>query len=186
MAVSASPYPAMLFAMTTTGQWATATRLARLVNETIVWASLASMAIHGRDLDTAEECLAAIDAIDKLQNIQMIKTLPSKALRDAELALFRRRPGEAEQILLGSNLLFRAIKLNLRLYNWERALQLAQNASGRHLDLVVGARQKYLERFNQQETIDAFLKVAPSVRVDWAAIDQEKQRQVEQERAARS
>ncbi|XXQ38186.1 WD domain, G-beta repeat [Plasmodiophora brassicae] len=186
VAVSASPYPAMLFAMTTTGQWATATRLARLVNETIVWASLASMAIHGRDLDTAEECLAAIDAIDKLQNIQMIKTLPSKALRDAELALFRRRPGEAEQILLGSNLLFRAIKLNLRLYNWERALQLAQNASGRHLDLVVGTRQKYLERFNQQETIDAFLKVAPSVRVDWAAIDQEKQRQVEQERAARS
>lgn len=58
------------------------------------------MAVHHKDLNTAELSFAAIDDMDKLQYIQHIKQIPSEEGRAAELALFRRRPEEAEAILL--------------------------------------------------------------------------------------
>ena len=56
--------------------------------------------MHHKDLNTAELSFAAIDDMDKLQYIQHIKQIPSEEGRAAELALFRRRPEEAEAILL--------------------------------------------------------------------------------------
>lgn len=60
--------------------------------------------------------------MSKLQYIRHIKDIPSGEARSAELALFRRSPEEAEQILLQASppLIYRAIKLNIRLYRWER------------------------------------------------------------------
>ena len=60
------PYQPLLFSLCSQGQWAAATRLARFVNEGVVWSCLAAMAIYGCELDTAEQCFAAIDAVDKL------------------------------------------------------------------------------------------------------------------------
>ena len=52
-------------------------------------------------------------------------------IRNAELALFRRQPYEAEAILIQSQLFYRAIKMWVRLFNWDRALELSvQHAYG--------------------------------------------------------
>jgi len=85
-----------------------------------LWAVLAIMAINAKSLSTAELAFSAIDEVDKLQYIKHIVKLPSPASMNAELALFKRDPLEAERILIGEALYYRAIKLNVKLFRWER------------------------------------------------------------------
>ena len=80
---------------------------------------------------------AAINEVDKLQYLQYIKAIPSQEGRNAELCLFKKRPNDAEAILLQAALYYRAIKLNLRLFNWSRALELAVQHKT-HVDTVLG------------------------------------------------
>merc|ERR1711924_28373 len=137
-------------------EWEAATRLARFVKDPSLWACLAAMAINGQDLGTAEVAFAAIDEVDKLQYILYIKDIPSPEGVAAELALFRRRPEEAEQILLTAGLHYRAIKLNIKLFNWERALDLAVRSQVQ-VDSVLVYRQKYLQTFDKRERSKSFL-----------------------------
>ena len=58
--------------------------------------------------------------MDKVQYVSHIKQLPSSERRNAELALFCRQPQQAEAIYLQGGLVFRAIELNMNLFNWER------------------------------------------------------------------
>merc|ERR1712166_933018 len=119
---SISPFPSLLYEYVENAQWDAATKLCRFVKDKKIWACLGAMAINGQMLDTAEIAFAAIDEVDKLQYILYIKDIPSAEGVAAELALFRRRPEEAEQILLTAGLHYWAIKLNIKLFNWERAL----------------------------------------------------------------
>lgn len=58
--------------------------------------------------------------MDKVQYISYIRELPSSEKRNAELALLFRQPQQAENIYLQAGLVFRAIQLNMALFNWER------------------------------------------------------------------
>lgn len=78
------------------------------------------------------------------------------------LAMYRRKPDEAEAILLQAGLVFRAIKLNVKLFNFERALELAKQYKV-HEDTVLYYRLQYLKAANQQETIAAFMQLADTV-----------------------
>lgn len=80
------------------------------------------------------------------------------------MALFRRQPEEAERILLQSSppLVHRAIKLNLSLYKWSRALDLAIKYRS-HVDTVLGYRQKHLQEFGKQEKNAKFLQYSAEV-----------------------
>ena len=73
-------------------------------------------------LDTAEIALAAMKEVDKLHYILYIKDIPLEEGQNAEIALYQRRPDEAERILLQANppLVYRAIKMNIRLFRWKR------------------------------------------------------------------
>ena len=86
---------------------------------------LGARAVAAKDLNTAEIAYAAIEEVEKVQFINTIKSVPTEEGRSAELCLFRRRPEEAEAILLQAGLIFRAIETNVRLFNWDRALELA-------------------------------------------------------------
>jgi intraflagellar transport protein 80 len=99
-----------------------------------------------------------------VEYIQYIKSIPSDEGRLAELALFRRQPDEAERILLQSSppLVYRAIKLNLSLFRWNRALDIAVKHKS-HVDTVLGYRQKHLDEFGKKETNQRFLQVADKV-----------------------
>jgi intraflagellar transport protein 80 len=78
-------------------------------------------------------------------------------VRNAETALMCGNFQDAEAILLQSNLIFRAIMLNLCQYNWDRALELAIKYQV-HLDIVMGLRKRYLEEYEKQEKNKLFLK----------------------------
>ena len=106
----------------------------------------------------------------------------SDTAQQAELALFKRLPEEAERILLQSSppLVYRAIKLNLNLFRWERALDLALKYNI-HLETVLGYRQKYLDEFQREEKNQKFLKHFKTVNFDWNSILQAEEAEIEKE-----
>ena len=73
-----------------------AIRMCRFVKDQNLWATLAAMSIYGRELNTFQIALAAIDEPDKVQFINYIKELPSEPSRNAALALYCKKPKEAE------------------------------------------------------------------------------------------
>jgi intraflagellar transport protein 80 len=96
--------------------------------------------------------------------VKFIKDIPSEEGRQAEIAMYRRQPDEAERILLQASppLIYRAIKLNLRIFRWGRALELAVKHKS-HLDTVLAYRQKHLMEFDTQETNPRFVQLAGQV-----------------------
>ncbi|XP_019645032.1 PREDICTED: intraflagellar transport protein 80 homolog [Branchiostoma belcheri] len=180
-----SPYPSMLHSYVSNSRWDDAVRLCRFVKDEALWACLAAMAAYAKDLNTAEVAYAAIDEVDKVQYILHIKEIPSKEARNAEMALFCGSPQDAEGILLQSGLIFRAIQMNINLYNWDRALELAVKQKT-HVDTVLAFRQKYLEKFGRNEKSKRFLQYAEGVEVDWQKIEAkiEMEHQKEREKAA--
>lgn len=112
--------PGMLNAFASKKQWEQAIRLCRAVKIKELWACLAAMSIYGNDLNTAEVAYANIEMVHKVQFVNDVKNIKSSAGRLAELALLRKQPKEAEGILLASNLVYRAIRLNINSFNWER------------------------------------------------------------------
>ena len=50
-------------------------------------------------------------------------------------------------------MIYRAIKMNVKLYRWERALNLAQQYK-QHVETVLWYRRKYLLAANGEETIE--------------------------------
>ena len=101
--------------------------------------------------------LVFIIYLSKVEYIQYIKSIPSEEGKQAELALFRHHPDEAERILLQATppLSYRAIKLNINLFRWNRALDLAIKHKI-HIDTVLAYRQKYLDKFERVENIPKF------------------------------
>ena len=49
-----------------------------LLQDPILWTTLAAFALSASDLDTAELCLAAIEEVEKLRYIQHIRRIPSQ------------------------------------------------------------------------------------------------------------
>ncbi|KAJ1088022.1 hypothetical protein NDU88_001181 [Pleurodeles waltl] len=164
-----SPYPAILHEYVTSSKWEEAVRLCRFVKDQTLWACLAAMAVASKDMTTAEVAYASIGEIDKVQYINGIKDLPSKESRLANTLLFNGNVQDAETVLLQAGLIYQAIRININLYNWERALELAVKHKT-HVDTVLAYRQKYLEDFNKQETNKRFLQYAEGVVVEWDKI----------------
>jgi len=186
--INVPSYPLMLYEYVYSGKWEAAVRLCRFIQSDEMWGCLAAMALHGFNLETAEIALAAVKEVDKLQYILYIKDIPSQEGRNAEMMLYKRCPDEAENILLQASppLTYRAIKLNIRLYRWNRALELAVKYRS-HVDTVLGYRQRFLETFKKQETDAQFLQYKDKVTIDWDAIKakKEKEKEEEMERANR-
>eukprot|EP00357_Protocruzia_adherens_P036295 CAMPEP_0115012696 /NCGR_PEP_ID=MMETSP0216-20121206/24908_1 /TAXON_ID=223996 /ORGANISM="Protocruzia adherens, Strain Boccale" /LENGTH=748 /DNA_ID=CAMNT_0002381837 /DNA_START=628 /DNA_END=2874 /DNA_ORIENTATION=+ len=167
--LAVSPYPCVLYEHADKTHWEKAIKLCRYVKEPTLWACLAAMSLHCRELGTAEIALAAIDEIDKVQFINHIKDMPSEAVRNSELALFSRKIDEAETILLNARLIYRAIKLNIRLFRWDRALDLAIQHKT-HVDTVLAYRQRFLLQFKGEETKERFIQYGNEVEINWETI----------------
>lgn len=63
-----------------------------------------------------------LQQVDKVQFISNIKDIPVKEARNAEMALLCGNHADAEALLLQAGLVFRAIMLNIQLYNWDRCV----------------------------------------------------------------
>ena len=160
-----SPYPALLHEQTRSKRWEDAVRLCRYAKMKELWACLAVMAVNGQDLNTAEVAYAMIQEPAKVQYICRIRDIPSLDRRNAEMALFRRQPKEAESILLSSSLIYRAIMMWVYLYQWDRALEIAVKYKT-HVDTVLYFRRKYLRTFERKETNKRYIQVSEGVEVD--------------------
>ncbi|XP_063194908.1 intraflagellar transport protein 80 homolog isoform X4 [Chroicocephalus ridibundus] len=188
-----SPYPAILHEYVSSSKWEDAVRLCRFVKATAtdedqtIWACLAAMAVANKDMATAEIAYASIGEIDKVQYINSIKDLPSKESRMAHILLFSGNTQEAETLLLQAGLIYQAIQVNINLYNWDRALELAVKHKT-HVDTVLAYRQKFLEDFGKKETNKRFLQYAEGLEVDWNKIKAKIEMEIakERERAAAS
>ncbi|XP_007886712.1 intraflagellar transport protein 80 homolog [Callorhinchus milii] len=178
---SISPYPAILHEYISASQWDDAVRLCRFVKEQAMWACLAAMAVANKDLTTAEVAYAAIGEIDKVQYINCIKDLPSKESRMAHLLLFTGNVQDAEGILIQAGLTYQAIQVNIDLYNWDRALELAVKHKT-HVDTVLAYRQKVLDVFSKKETNKRFLQYAEGVEVNWEKIQAKIEVEIAKER----
>uniref|UniRef100_A0A8B9SP82 Intraflagellar transport protein 80 homolog n=1 Tax=Anas platyrhynchos TaxID=8839 RepID=A0A8B9SP82_ANAPL len=182
-----SPYPAILHEYVSSSKWEDAVRLCRFVKDQTMWACLAAMAVANKDMATAEIAYASIGEIDKVQYINSIKDLPSKESRMAHILLFGGNTQEAETLLLQTGLIYQAIQVNINLYNWDRALELAVKHKT-HVDTVLAYRQKFLEDFGKKETNKRFLQYAEGLEVDWNKIKAKIEMEIakERERAAAS
>ncbi|XP_064614881.1 intraflagellar transport protein 80 homolog [Liolophura sinensis] len=176
-----SPYPAILHDYVSSARWSDAVRLCRFVKDDVLWACLAAMASYAKDLATAEVAYAAICEASKVQYIINIKEIPVKEARNAEMALLCGNPLDAEAILLQAGLVFRAILLNVQLYNWDRALELAVKHKT-HVDTVLGFRARYLENFDKRETNKRFLQYSEGVEVDWEKVNAKIEMEYQKER----
>merc|ERR1712146_636567 len=116
-----------------------------------------------------------------VQFILHIKEIPTNEGRNAELALFRRQPYEAEAILLQSQLYYRAIKMWIRLFNWDRALELAVSQRT-HVDTVMMHRQRYLAQYGKEETNKHFLQYQEKIEIDEEKIEQKVAAEKQKER----
>ena len=84
------------------------------------------------------------------------------SLVKAETALLHNNRAEAEAILLQAGLVLDAVRLNLQLFQFDRALQLAVKYDA-HLDLVLAGRRKYLQQFAWTETNVKFVEYSKKV-----------------------
>ncbi|XP_058808815.1 intraflagellar transport protein 80 homolog isoform X4 [Phymastichus coffea] len=145
-----------------------------------LWTCLAVMAIDGRQLNIAEEACAAVARFDKVDYIRYIKVsgspfyrspfaiersrpavaqeMPNETERLAEMALLAGDLLGAEGILLQSAMIAEAIRMNLQMYNWSRALELALKHK-KLLAEVLDARKRYLETLEKREVNRSFLAV---------------------------
>ncbi|XP_043511974.1 intraflagellar transport protein 80 homolog isoform X3 [Frieseomelitta varia] len=143
-------------------RWKEALSLCRVAQNEILWTCMAVMATDNKELNAAEEAYAAISRYDKVDYIQYIKSLPNKTERLAEMALLSGDLLTTEGILLQNGLTEEAVRINIEVYNWNRALELAIRHK-KQLDEVLNARKRYLQVINKKETNQNFLAYMANV-----------------------
>jgi len=100
--------------------------------------------------------------------ISELRDNPSDIVRNASMALLFHKINEAEAIYVHY---YRAIRMHIDGYRWERALKLARDYKV-HMDIVVAFRKKYLERIGKDEDSKELRSAAQEVgEVDWASIE---------------
>ena len=156
-----------------------------MFQDSVLWACLAGMAVHAKHLDTAEVAYAAIQEADKVYYIQYIKELPLKEARAAEMSVMTGNYQDAENMLLQSGLVFRAILLNIYLHQWEKALELAIKHKT-HVDTVLAYRLKYLARCDKEENNAKYVQYMKEVEVDWDKINEKIEEEHKREREIKS
>lgn len=169
LVVSVSPYPLTIHQLINNGKWDEAVRLCRFAKHNSLWACLAAMAVNAKRLETAEVAYAAIREVDKVEYLSHIKDMPNKEVRAAKMALFCGNFGEAESILQRAGFIYHIIQLNMDLFEWERALDVAIKHKT-HIDTVLGFRQLYLQEVGKKETNAKFKQYSQGVNIQWDKI----------------
>lgn len=68
-----------------------------------------------------------------------------------------------------ARLYYRAIKLNIKLYRWEKALDIAVN-NKTHIDTVIAYRKRFLEQYSKEETNEKFKQYSSQIEVNWETV----------------
>ena len=148
-------------------------KLCRYVKDKVLWTAFSAICINYREIQIAETAVASIDEVDKVNFIEKILKLKeqnyNENLISAYVLLLSNRIDEAENILIQGKLIYRAIKININLFRWDRALNLALNFKT-HIDTFLGYRQKYLASVGLEEVNSKFIELSRDNTIDWAKI----------------
>ena len=148
-------------------------KLCRYVKDKVLWTAFSAICINYREIQIAETAVASIDEVDKVNFIEKILKLKeqnyNENLISAYVLLLSNRIDDAENILIQGKLIYRAIKININLFRWDRALNLALNFKT-HIDTVLAYRKKYLESVGLEEVNSKFIELNRDNDVDWVKI----------------
>lgn len=144
IAVSINIYGDVLHKFVQEGQWTRCLKICRMAQSPVLWGTLAAMAARKNKLDVAEEAFSAIPQIDKVSFLQKMTDLgrnngPNQM---SSSTILNGRINEAETLLLHNKQHLEAIKLQLAMFNWPRALKIAEEKN--EVDRVLEERGKYL------------------------------------------
>eukprot|EP00484_Ammonia_sp_Unknown_P024564 CAMPEP_0197028854 /NCGR_PEP_ID=MMETSP1384-20130603/8445_1 /TAXON_ID=29189 /ORGANISM="Ammonia sp." /LENGTH=824 /DNA_ID=CAMNT_0042457919 /DNA_START=11 /DNA_END=2485 /DNA_ORIENTATION=+ len=178
--INFSPLPLAMYDAIRDGKWSKALRLCNLCKDETLWASLTGLAIDNGQIEVALQGLTALEEPDKILFLRSIQSLPLQAQRDAELALYRKNSKGAENILIQNDLTYRAIELNMRLFKWKRALELALDCKT-HVDTVIAMRHRYLQKLKKEESIELFLKHSNHEEINWSEIEAKCAQEIDRE-----
>ncbi|XP_018322477.1 intraflagellar transport protein 80 homolog [Agrilus planipennis] len=128
VSVCISPYPAALSSLLRGGNLKEAVNLCRKINDKTLWMCLAVYVISNLDVENLsylEEAFAATDQYDAVDYVLNLKKQPTKSQQMAGLSLLGGSMQNAEAILLHNGQVAQAIMMNVQMYQWNRALDLA-------------------------------------------------------------
>lgn len=155
--VSVKTYCVILHKLFADNSWERALKLCRLVQNQILWATLAAMASKRNQLEISEEAFSAALQIDKVNYLNFMKDLgQSSPEQMAENSIMNGRVQEAEIILLHNRKIREAILFCLRMHRWSKALEIAQKHDT-DLELVMKERRKYLQALGREEHDPSYL-----------------------------
>uniref|UniRef100_A0A914H2A7 Uncharacterized protein n=1 Tax=Globodera rostochiensis TaxID=31243 RepID=A0A914H2A7_GLORO len=151
------PFIAALIRCVQHGQWDQAVRICRTMKEEFLWATLAGLAGTEKNYKIAEICYGQLEEVEKVLFLSELRSQNVPQLRDAMVAQFSGQRREADTTLVNAGKAFEALMLNLGTFRFDRAMELATKM-GRHLDTVLGYRQRYLGLLGRKETDHRYLK----------------------------
>jgi intraflagellar transport protein 80 len=166
--IGIQPFPSILATLGKQKEFEKAVKLCRTLKQKLCWAVLASMSMQHLNLYTAEVAYAALEDAGKVHLVCQIRDMQADT-KPAELALLKRKPFEAETHLLSSGKVLACVMMWLEMYQWERALHVAQKYQ-KFIDVVAYYRYKYLQQFDMDEQLKPFIDL--SVEVDEAKVQQ--------------
>ena len=163
--VPVSPFLIMVHeAVDTHRNWKTVLQICRSMNEQYLWAVCAASAIQAGEVDAAQEAYAALSLVDRVMFLNKVKKMKSPASRNAMIAVLQGRVNEAEEILIQGGCIFRAVKMNISVGRWDKALAIAKRTN-KFVEVVAAYRTEFLKEMNMEETDKDFIKIG-SVSMD--------------------
>lgn len=148
-------------------------KLARFLKNSIVWAILAVFALEKKDTSTVEVCLAQLECIEKVQFFAELNSIEDKDMAQCKLLILLNRFEECEKIFISKKQYYKAVKMHLKIFDFQRALEIAKTTKSTMktqdwlIDYVLWKRRAYLEEADQEkETDDSFKSMNPSRPID--------------------
>lgn len=122
-----SPYAGLLLSLTQSNipEMDKGLKLCRYVKDKVLWTAFSAICMNNRDISNAETAVASIEEVDKVDFINKIIKLSKKkndALFNAHVALLCNQLDDAENYLLQGKLIYRAVKLNINLFRWDKSI----------------------------------------------------------------
>ncbi|KAF1745710.1 hypothetical protein GCK72_022157 [Caenorhabditis remanei] len=163
------PFYGTLITMGSQSKWDQAIRLCRSIGNDTLWATLAGLAVIHKNMIAMEISYAALEDDEKVSLINEIKDKSDKEIRQAMQVVLTGKLGDADVMLERNGHGFRSLMLNIQMFKWKRALELATK-NKQWLEIVMGYRERYLKNCGQKETDPQFLKHQAEVEIDWVHI----------------
>lgn len=138
--------------------WKVVLQICRSANDQSLWAVCATCAVQAGEIDAAQEAYAALSLVDRVMFLNKVKKMKSPAAKNAMIAILQGRENEAEEILQQGGCVFRAVKMNISLCRWDRALTIAKKYN-KFVDVVAAYRTKYIKDMGIKETDKNFIEL---------------------------